>query len=323
MKAGKFLVLGTLVAALAAPFTMSAAERPRLLERLREARAERMQEKTAGASNQTLRIGGLERQYVLLDDSRGKGTAPLVIILHGGGGRPDTMISRWEAQARAAGLVIAAPKGIGRNDRRGTWNATGCCGEAAARGVDDISFVAAVIDDVAKRTAIDPRRIYVTGFSNGGMLTHRVAIALGNRIAAAAVVSGALFGNEAAPRAPVPMLITHGEQDPVVGFNGGMSSTRFVAKSESLPFEPVRYALDFWRKANGCKQPPAIARHPGVTIERSACPGNADVVFYDLPQGGHSWPGSKATGRAAGEDNGLAPVDATRVIWEFFRAHAR
>lgn len=312
---GKFLALAVFAASFAAVCAASSAERPGLLERLREAHAG-----NAGrATTQALQAGGLAREYLLLDASRGKGPAPLVIVLHGGGGNPRTMIPRWEAQARAAGLVVVAPKGIGRNDRSGTWNAGGCCGEAQARGVDDVGFIAAVIDDVAKRTSIDPRRIYVTGFSNGGMLTHRVAAALGNRIAAAAVVSGALFGNEAAPRAPVPMLIMHGEQDPVVGFNGGVSSTRFVARAQSLPFQSVGYAVDFWRKANGCSQPAAITRRVDVSFEKSTCKGNADVVLYDLRQGGHSWPGASVTHDAGSAD----PVDATSVIWEFFRAHTR
>lgn len=300
----------------AASLATTADARPGLLERLAEARAERQ---AGGVSSQTLRVGGLDRQYLLLDDSRGKGPAPLVIVLHGGGGRPETMISRWEAQARAAGLVVVAPRGIGRNNRAGTWNASGCCGEAAARGVDDVAFIAAVIDDVTKRKAIDTRRIYITGFSNGGMLTHRVAAALGNRIAAAAVVSGALFGNETTPRAPVPMLIMHGEQDPVVGFEGGMSNTRFVARAQALPFQPVRYAVDFWRKANGCNQPAAITRRAGVSIEKSACKGNADVVLYDLKQGGHSWPGASVAHDAGSAD----PIDATSVIWDFFKSHTR
>lgn len=309
------LALATLAASFAAALPASSAERPGLLERLREAHAG-----NAGRlTTQALQAGGLEREYLLLDGRRGQGPAPLVIVLHGGGGSPRTIMPRWEAQARTRGLVIAAPKGIGRNGRSGTWNAGGCCGEAQARGVDDVGFIAAVIDDVAKRTAIDPRRIYVTGFSNGGMLTHRVAAALGNRIAAAAVVSGALFGNEAVPRAPVPMLIMHGEQDPVVGFDGGVSSTRFVARAQALPFQPVRYAVDFWRKANGCTQPAAITRRAGLSIEKSTCKGNADVVLYDLKQGGHSWPGSNFAHDAGSAD----PIDATGVIWDFFRAHTR
>lgn len=321
---------------IAAMFVGAADAQPRLLERLREMRAMRSGKTgdTVGAVPQKLHVGNLDRSYLLLDAHRGNSPVPLVIVLHGGGGSPETMIPRWADKARAAGLVIAAPKGIRRNDRMGTWNAGGCCGEAVARGVDDVAFIRAVIEDVSRKAVIDPRRIYVAGFSNGGMLTHRIAIALGDRIAAAAVVSGALFGNEGVARVPVPMLIMHGEQDPVVGFSGGMSQTGFVARAQTIPFKSVRYAVDFWRGTNGCTAAPAVTQQTGYTTERSGgCRGNAEVLFYDLPQGGHSWPGSNSgRGRFSrsgggtvtdGSSTGPAPIDATNVIWSFFQTHTR
>jgi polyhydroxybutyrate depolymerase len=338
LKKGKdaMRLLGTAItfSLIAATVVGAADAQPRLLDRLREIRAARSGKTgAAGAVSQTIRVGALDRSYLLLDAHRGAAPVPLVIVLHGGGGSPETMIPRWADKARAAGLVIAAPKGIGRSDRVGTWNAGGCCGEAVAKGVDDVAFVRAVIDDVSRKAAIDPRRIYITGFSNGGMLTHRVAIALGDRIAAAAVVSGAMFGNESAARTPVPMLVIHGEQDAVVGFTGGMSRTGFVARAQTIPFKPVRYAVDFWRGANGCTGAPVVTQQKGYTTERSSgCRDDAEVVFYDLPQGGHDWPGSTG-GRArfgrfggggtAGGDSGPAPIDATDVIWSFFQAHTR
>lgn len=305
-------------ASLAAVAGSAAEARPRLLERLREAREARSE----GARTLALRVGGLDRTYLLLDAHRGAGPAPLVIVLHGGGGSPESMMPRWTAKARAAGFVVAAPKGIGRKEKAGTWNAVGCCGEAATRGVDDIAFVAAVIDDVSRRRAVDPGRIYVAGFSNGGMLTHRVAIALGDRIAAAAVVSGAMFGNESPARAPVAMLIIHGEKDPAVPFAGGGSDTGAVAKAQTLPFEPVRQAVAYWRTANGCKGT-AVLERPGLRRETgTGCRDAADVVFYDLPQGGHSWPGAPAWRRGADAEP-PAPIDATDVIWTFFARHGR
>lgn len=295
--------------------------RPGLLERLREARAQRAQDGNDAATT-GLSFGGLERSYQLLDAHRGTAPVPLVIVLHGGGGNGATMIARWAMQAKAAGIVVAAPNGIGRRDGMGTWNASGCCGEAMSRGADDVGFVGAVIDDVAKRANIDRARIYVTGFSNGGMLTHRVAIAFGNRIAAAAVVSGALFGNEARATAPVPILIMHGEKDMVVDFNGGVSPTGFVARAQSKPFLPVRQTVSFWRDTNGCAAAPAIERERDVTIERSrGCRNGADVQFYDLPQGEHAWPGSPGLGGSDNADRGS--LDATATIWAFFQAHAR
>lgn len=307
------LTCGLVAAALAV--AASAEARPRLLERLQG----ETQAAEGGAATKTLRVGGLERSYLLLDARRGDRPAPLVVVLHGGGGNPETMMPRWADKARAEGLVIAAPKGIGRNDRMGTWNANGCCGEAVARGVDDVGFVAAVIDDVAKQVPIDRRRVYVAGFSNGGMLTHRVALALGEKVAAAAVVSGALFGNETGPRAPVPMLIIHGEKDDVVPFAGGKSPTGFVARSQTLPFLPVARAVETWRTADGCTRPPTVTRAPGVTTETSTgCRRGSEVVFIDLAEGGHAWPGS--SGRRGG---GEAPIDATETIWAFFARFGR
>lgn len=312
-----WIVLCGLAAAIA---TASAEARPRLLERLREAGGE-TRSSAEGTETRSLRIGGLERSYLLLDARRGDRPAPLVIVLHGGGGNPETMMPRWADAARADGMVIAAPKGIGRNDRMGTWNAGGCCGEATARGVDDVAFVSAVIDDVARTVSIDRRRVYVAGFSNGGMLTHRVAIALGDEIAAAAVVSGAHFGDEAPPRAPVPMLILHGEKDDVVPFTGGRSPTGFVARSQSLPFLPVTRAVDYWRAADGCTRPPTVTRAPGVTTEASSgCWRGSEVVFVDLAEGGHTWPASPGRRGTGGGD---APIDATETIRAFFARHGR
>lgn len=296
------------------------AQRFGLLHRLREARAGAAP-KTDGAVSVPLSFGGLDRHYQLLDVHRGHAPAPLVIVLHGGGGNGGTMIARWSGQARSAGLVVAAPDGIGRRDRMGTWNAGGCCGEAMSRGVDDVGFVRAVAEDVARRTAIDPAQIYIVGFSNGAMLAHRVAITMGDRIAAAAMVSGAIFGNEPRPVAAVPVLIIHGEKDDVVAFSGGKSPTGFVARAQMRPFLPTRQSVDFWRQADGCAASPGVTRQPGLVIEHSmACAKGGEVVFYDIPGGGHEWPGAAKRPASSG---GGDTLDATDVIWRFFQDHHR
>lgn len=245
----------------------------------------------------THRLG--ERDYLLLDAHRGTAPVPLVVVLHGGGGNAGIMAERWAATARAEGFILAAPNGIGRLPRRGTWNAGGCCGEAQARGVDDVGFIAAVIADAARQAPVDRRRVFVAGLSNGGMLTHRVAIALGERIAGAAVVAGAMFGDEPAPRAPVPMLIIHGEQDRSVAYGGGISPNPLVARAQTRPFLPVRQAVTFWRQADGCAGAPAATSRDGVTVEGAAgCP----VRFVSLAREGHGW-----------------PEGASAMVWDFFR----
>lgn len=304
------VMAGAIVAAVLLSVTQAVAERPRLLQRFRDARAAPVD----GAISRPLPFGGLQRSYRLLDAHRGQDPAPLVVVLHGGGGNGGTMLARWAGQARAAGLIIAAPDGIGRRSDMGTWNAGGCCGEATTQDVDDVGFVGAVIDDVQKHVPVDRRRVYVVGFSNGGMLAHRVAATLGPHVAAAAIVSGAIFGDEPRPVSAVPLLIIHGEKDDVVPFDGGTSGKGFVARAQNRPFLPVRDAVAFWRKANGCDASPVLRQAAGQVIENATgCRSGADVDFHDLPQGRHEWPVAEAA-------NG---IDATSVIWTFLKAHQR
>lgn len=271
----------------------------------------------------TVRVGGVARDYLLATPARTTGPTALVIALHGGGGNARTMTPRWLDTARREGFAVAFPNGIGRKANMGTWNARGCCGFAMTSDSDDVAFIGAMIDDIARDHRIDRARIYVTGLSNGGMLTYRIGAALAPRIAAIAVVSGAMFGGEKPPATPLPVLIMHGEQDDVVPFGGGVSPMALVARSQSLPFREVGYAVDFWRRADRCGDKPAVVREGDVTVETyTGCARGGDVVFYRLKSAGHGWPGPA---RAVGglERDRYDQIDATEVIWRFFARHAR
>ncbi|MCW3834446.1 alpha/beta hydrolase family esterase [Sphingomonas canadensis] len=292
-------------------------------QRLRALRAQRADQGTpAGTTSHTINVAGTAREYLLLDGARGRPGAPLLIVLHGGGGNAAAMVERWSAKAAQAGIVVAFPNGVGRAANMGTWNAGGCCGHAMESGSKDVEFVAALIDAVKQSNGIDPRRVYVAGMSNGGMMTHRIAIALGPRLAGAGVVAGAMFGGEPAPAGPVPMLIIHGMKDEVVPYPGGQSTLGFVAKSQSKPFQPVRYAVDFWRRANGCETPAAASTSGDVTIERSTGCKGADVTFYSLASANHTWPGSGG-GAPMLERYRYDQLSATDVLWDFFSKHVR
>lgn len=296
-----------------------ARRRPRTMKWLREAAAQVPGAPPPGVSQVSLS----GRTYLVLDSSKPEQPAPLVIALHGGGGNAATMVGRWKAKAQEVGLIVVFPNGTGRNERVGTWNAGGCCAYAMNNDSDDVGFVKAVIDDVSKTHRVNPRRIYVTGMSNGGMLAHKIAIALSDRLAGAAVVAGALFGNEQAPANPVPMLIMHGEKDQIVGFDGGLSPTELVARSQSAPFKSAQYAADFWRGANGCSAAPQALSTGDVTVETSAsCRSGSEVVFYRLASANHVWPGTESTAVMI-ENNRYDEINATDVIWSFFSKHAR
>ncbi len=90
--------------------------------------------------------------------------------------------------AAAQGIAVAYPDGIG-----GSWNAGGCCGQAEADDLDDVGFILALVDELVASYSIDPDRVYLTGFSNGGLLAYRLACE-SDRFAAIAPVGATLVG---------------------------------------------------------------------------------------------------------------------------------
>ena len=236
---------------------------------------------------------------------------PLVIALHGRGGSGERMVrgSGLDARADAGGFLLVAPDGTG--NPRGWYT-----GFAPGGAIDDVGFIGALIDTIAVRHRIDRGRVYVAGHSNGGVLAHRIASDLSSRIAAAAVVAGAIGvrsgdGRTAAiepPRAPVPMLIIHGDEDDVVQYDAIALSPR-----GSQPI-PAPEAARFWARANECGvlEPQRDTIAGGHTLrDRWDTRCRAPVVFLTVRGGGHGWPRG---------DRGL---DATDVIWEFFAQHRR
>ena len=134
------------------------------------------------------------------------GPAPLLFVLHGLGGDPAS-IARSTGLGDAAvdaGYVVVAPAGHERS-----WNAAACCGAASARGVDDVSLIASVVDDVAETVDVDRTRVVAAGFSKGGMLAHRLACERSDVVAAVAVVGGDLTSPCTSPGA-ADVLHVHG-----------------------------------------------------------------------------------------------------------------
>lgn len=277
----------------------------------------------SGVAEQSIRVGAATRIFLVANIDTASAPRALVIALHGGGGNARTMIPRWLDTAHREGFAVAFPDGVGRMERMGTWNAGGCCGHAMTSRSDDIAFISVLIDELVRTQNVDPRRVYVTGLSNGGMLAHRVGVELSDKVAAIAVVAGAMFGGEQAPATPLPVLIMHGERDEIVPFAGGESPMRLVAHSQGQPFRPVSYAVDFWRRADACSPEATTTTSGGVTVETFAsCRDGAEVVFYRLASAGHTWPGA-AVSSVAIERTPYTEIDASEVIWDFFERHSR
>lgn len=175
----------------------------------------------APTGRQTLMYQGIERSYVVRLPGPGLAAdrrLPLVLVLHGGAGDAATIeaATGFTDKARLEKFIVVYPEGSGRfGHKLLTWNAGHCCGHAMENKVDDTGFIRALIDRLTAEYPVDPRRIYATGISNGGMMTHRLGIELPDRIAAIAPVAAAVFGDERKPANPVSALMINGRLDTV------------------------------------------------------------------------------------------------------------
>ena len=281
-------------------------------------------------SEETFSIGGQPRRAVIHDYSSGKATAPVVILLHGGGGNPENAITmtRFDALAAREGLIAIYPGGTGAmaGGRILTWNAGHCCAFAMRNRSDDVGFISALIDRLVASGRADPGRIYVTGMSNGGMMSHRLARELSGRIAAIAPVVGAVFGDEPPPAGPVPAFIIVGAVDKTVPGAGGPLGLRDDVlqggpPAEDRPVAPAFAQAEYWAKANGCGASKTTETAFVRTTTWTGCRSGADVVFNVVANNGHAWPGG-APGRAVANPP-TQDYDASAAMWEFFKAHPR
>jgi polyhydroxybutyrate depolymerase len=272
----------------------------------------------------TLRVGARERSYEIdLPPQRQSARAfPVVIVFHGGGGSADSVRrqSRMSAKGAAEGFIVVYPQGSGGiAGKLKTWNAGTCCGQAMQHGIDEIAFVAALLDDLQATVAVDRARIYATGISNGGMMAYEVACALADRIAAIAVVAGEMTAlDRCQPSRPVPVLVIHGSADRNLPVDGGIGAKAFAVHE----VRSLASAVDFWRRHDGCSESGRSEVDGGVRRTRhSSCSGGSEVEVITIDGGGHSWPGGERLARFL--DPASPALDATAEIWRFFARYHR
>jgi polyhydroxybutyrate depolymerase len=275
---------------------------------------------------QTLQVGGVTRTYTLRTPERLPEGArvPLVLVFHGGGGNAGNAerMTGFTDKARQEGFIVVYPEGSGRLQRGlHTWNAGHCCGYAMTQKVDDVGFISALIDALAKTYPIDEKRVYATGMSNGGMMAHRLGIDLSVRIAAIAPVVATVFGDERKPEKPVAALMINGLLDKNVPVAGGAPGGPGRNAWDGTPAKPALDQGVFWAKANECAVAAAKEDTGTKTHWRYRCPAGRAVEVLVVKDSGHAWPGGQS-GRRQG-DTPSASLAATNLIWEFFAANHR
>jgi polyhydroxybutyrate depolymerase len=251
--------------------------------------------------DRSLDHGGMTRQYhVHVPPGYDGSPLPLVLDFHGltSNAEQEADYSNLRDKADAAGFVVIHATGVGAS-----WNAGDCCGTAASSGVDDVGFVEAMLDEVTARLCIDEKRIYSTGLSNGGHISHRLACELSHRIAAVAPVAGRLALADCQPSRPVPVMAFHGTDDAIVAYGFGASSA------------------ERWGQLDGCSGDPVETFRNGDShcATWQTCGGGAEVTMCTVDGGGHTWPGGDVPFWLGATTQDLVATDA---MWEFFGRHA-
>ena len=260
--------------------------------------------------------GRLRNYMVYLPNNyTGSTNFPLVIYLHCYGwtaqqGMNYTMLNQV---ADASDFIVVYPSAIPN------WNSgIGDNPSWPTPNVDDVGFINALIDTMSNNYSIDLERVYACGYSNGGVMSYKLACQLSHRIAAIASVGGVISTSTAEscnPVRTVPILQIHGTSDPWVPING------------STGWYSVDQTLSYWTSFNDCVQVdttilPDLDPTDGCTVEKVSytnCSDNSNVVYYKVNNGGHTWPGAGPAGYPAGNTN--QDINAGVEIWNFFKNH--
>jgi len=242
----------------------------------------------------------------------------LVVALHGFGGSASEMEKDYgiTEKANAEHFIVVYPEGVPSNGplRLRTWNTGSCCGYAQDSQVDDVTFIRTLIDQLVGKYHIDPKRVYVTGMSNGAMMTYTLAARLSDRIAAIAPVSGTMMMSEpCAPGRAVPILHIHSQLDTKVPFAGGVGLAGYY-------FMPVDSTLNVWSAIDSCDTPPVVIDKGTFQFtEWKDAAGRPAIDLYLTYDGGHSWPGGQKPREQA--DPPSTAINATDLIWDFFQRY--
>lgn len=272
--------------------------------------------RVANRTNGTIISAGEKRTYLLYvpgsyDPSR---PAPLVVTIHGFAQWPahQMQITHWNDLADEYGFIVVYPAGTGFPLR---WRIVGGS-SSEGNPMQDVTFISDLISQLEAEYNIDPTRIYANGLSNGGGMSFLLACEMSDRIAAFGTVAGAftLPWEDCQPSRPVPAIVFHGTDDPIVPYHGG------PYERSDVPFPDIPGWVATLGGRNGCEETPFEIPARGKISGTKYLDCKADVDFYTISGGGHTWPGGEPIPEwIAGYTS--QDINATLTIWEFFMEH--
>jgi polyhydroxybutyrate depolymerase len=241
---------------------------------------------------------GLAREYRVYVPASYDGTAaaPVVFNFHGFTSNADQQVffSGLNTTADEHGFIVVYPNGVDSS-----FNGGFCCGTASSEDVDDVGFALAILDEVANMGCLDRRRIYTTGMSNGGFMSHRLGCEAADTFAAIGSVTGALGITDCAPSRPMPVIQLHGTEDTLVNYD--------------LLVLPT---IDEWVELNGCNANPSetYAQGDAWCDTYDGCDDGVLVTLCTVEGGGHCWFGQDFCPFGGTSDD----LISNDHLWDFF-----
>ena len=259
--------------------------------------------------------------------------APVLFALHGYQQNAVMFVvdgTGFVEKSEEEGFILVLPNGVQEDGIGGSWNAGICCGAASGQELDDVGFIRAIFAEVQKHVNVDASRVYATGLSNGGFMTHRLACEAADLFAAVAPVASSIGTPElgsigtnpspdfenCSPSRPISVLAMHGDADWIV------------------PYAGMKRTLDYWAERAGCALETVAAQQPesgGDThcVTYTDCPQDIEITGCSVAGGGHCWFGDEGCGTGApglgnlivGNDSDF--LNATDATWDFLKRFRR
>ncbi len=284
-----------------------------------------------GSHTLTIQSGGMDRIVIIYVPTgyTGKNRLPMVLNLHGrqSNAAMQVNISDMDVAAEKYNFIAVSPQGILRDRPGYVWNVPGPgMTQVGNKAPDDEMFLSDTIAYVQSILCVDAKRVYGTGYSNGGRMISQFACDHPDQIAAIAPVAGLRAGYPiigqnypdpatCTPNRPVPVITFAGTADMVNPYAGG-GAPYWQYSAEA--------ALTRWAEINSCNQElqtRQVTEHVKL-LYYSACNENTVVQMYVAEGTGHTWPGSEFMlnfGGLFGEST--FEIDATELMWQFFELH--
>ena len=285
----------------------------------------------AGSFDNIIYVNGVKRTYHLHIPPSFVSSSKSELLIHLHGGMGNDIIARslsgFDQISDQEGFIAVYPNAV-----NGHWNDGR---DPVSSTVDDIGYIKTLINKLSTALNIGAGQVYMSGMSNGAIFAHRFACNGSEEISAIATVAGPMaidIYNQCYPTEPVSVLMFHGRDDPFVLWDGGDILWIGGEIVNGGAVISVDETLNFWSTFNGCPAVPVTSNEPdvapfdGTLVTRIAfdgCNNQTSVVLYDIEGGGHTWPGGKSGIVLEEFGNWSYDIDASLIIWDFFKNHTR